>query len=561
MLDQATASLSGGQAARVSLAATLLARFDVFLLDEPTNDLDLDGLDRLEAFVTGLDAAVAVVSHDRVFLDRVVTDVVELDEHDHTARWFGGGWAAYLADRDVARRHAEEEYEGYRQQRQTLVDRARTQREWSVQGVQPGPAGHQRARQVHPPLPHRQLRAASPPRRRRPTRRSPGWRSSTSRGRAGTSSLEIAAAPRSGAVVARLDGAVVDRGAFRLGPVDLEIGWAERVAILGANGAGKSTLIDAILGRVELTAGERWVGPGVVVGELEQRRSQFATYQPLLDVVTGASGLRAEEARSLLAKFGLAADHVGRPSNTLSPGERTRAGLALFMARGVNLIVLDEPTNHLDLPAIEQLEQALDTFEGTVLLSPTTAGSWRPSGPTAPSASSPARSPRPEAEPHASPSTCTPGDAAWVAVPVPFSHGSWSQRRRAGRAARRGRGQAAARRAGGRGADGDPARRAPGHHHHAHAGARLRARRRVLLRRRAARRGAGPAGPLLRDGHGDGDGVQRGDGGDRWPGTGARAAAHDHHVVVRLVRDGPRDAARPRCTRSSARCRSTWTCC
>src|SRR4029079_2257014 len=85
----------------------------------------------------------------------------------------------------------------------------------------------------------------------------------------------VAARTRSGAVVARLDGAVVDRGLFRLGPVDLEIGWAERVAVLGSNGAGKSTLSDAILGRVELTSGDRWVGPGVVVGELEQRRSQF----------------------------------------------------------------------------------------------------------------------------------------------------------------------------------------------------------------------------------------------------------------------------------------------
>ncbi len=367
VLAQATASLSGGQAARVSLAATLLARFDVFLLDEPTNDLDLDGLDRLEAFVTGLDAAVAVVSHDRVFLDRVVTDVLELDEHDHTARWFGGGWAAYLADREVARRHAEEEYAGYRQQRQTLVDRARTQREWSVQGVSRARKDSserdkfiRRFRINSSEHVAAKAKATDKALARMTVVDKPweGW----------DLHLEIAAAPRSGAVVARLDGAVVDRGSFRLGPVDLEIGWAERVAVLGVNGAGKSTLIDAILGRVQLTDGDRWVGPGVVVGELEQRRSQFATYQPLLDVVTGASGLRSEEARSLLAKFGLAADHVHRPSNTLSPGERTRAGLALFMARGVNLIVLDEPTNHLDLPAIEQLEQALDTFEGTVLL-------------------------------------------------------------------------------------------------------------------------------------------------------------------------------------------------
>jgi ATPase subunit of ABC transporter with duplicated ATPase domains len=106
----------------------------------------------------------------------------------------------------------------------------------------------------------------------------------------------------------------------------------------------------------------------VVVGELSQRRDRFATDTALLDVVIDATGLPLSEARSLLAKFGLGADHVGRPAARLSPGERTRANLALFMAEGVNLLVLDEPTNHLDLVAIEQLEQALSRFVGTLLL-------------------------------------------------------------------------------------------------------------------------------------------------------------------------------------------------
>jgi ATPase subunit of ABC transporter with duplicated ATPase domains len=180
--------------------------------------------------------------------------------------------------------------------------------------------------------------------------------------------FEIGTAERSGDVVASLHGAVVERGDFRLGPVDLQIGWAERVAILGENGAGKSTLIDVVLGRIPVSAGSAHLGPGVVVGELSQRRDRFATDRSLIDVVLDATSLPLNEARSLLAKFGLTADHVARPSERLSPGERTRANLALFMAEGVNCLVLDEPTNHLDLVAIEQLEQALDRYVGTLLL-------------------------------------------------------------------------------------------------------------------------------------------------------------------------------------------------
>jgi ATPase subunit of ABC transporter with duplicated ATPase domains len=161
---------------------------------------------------------------------------------------------------------------------------------------------------------------------------------------------------------------VVERGGFRLGPVDLDIAWADRLALVGPNGAGKTTLLDAILGRLPLDAGTAQLGPSVVVGELSQRRDRFATSRTPFEVVSDATGQSASEVRSLLAKFGLGADHVARPSRELSPGERTRASLALFMAEGVNCLVLDEPTNHLDLAAIEQLEQALDRFTGTVLL-------------------------------------------------------------------------------------------------------------------------------------------------------------------------------------------------
>ena len=368
LLEQDMATLSGGQAARASMAGVLLSQFDVFLLDEPTNDLDFDGLDRLERFLDGLAAGVVVVSHDRAFLERTITSVVEIDDHDHTARWFDGGWAAYLAERATARRHAEEAFEGYRARRRELEDRARTQRQWAVQGVRTAkkrPRDHDKAQKGF--FANRTEKQAA---KVRITEKALARLEDVEKPWEGWDlRFSVAAAARSGDVVARLEGAVVERGSFRLGPLDLEIAWGDRLAILGPNGSGKSTLLAALLGRLPLAEGERWLGPSVVVGEIDQSRSRLSGDGTLLDAFTAESGMGSQAgARSLLAKFGLGAGHVLRPAASLTPGERTRATLAVLMARGVNCLVLDEPTNHLDLPAIEQLESALESYDGTLVL-------------------------------------------------------------------------------------------------------------------------------------------------------------------------------------------------
>jgi len=367
LVDAPTSTLSGGEAARASLASVLLSRFDVLLLDEPTNDLDFVGLERLEQFVQDGEGAVAVVSHDRAFLERTITSVVELDEHAHTAKEYAGGWAAYLEARATARRHAEEEYAAYRAERSRLEERSRTQRQWAVQGVRRAKRDDgerdkyiRHARIVRSEQQAAKARATDRVLERLEIVEKPweGW----------ALRLEIASAGRSREHVVRLDGAVVERGGFRLGPVDLDVRWGDRMVIVGPNGSGKTTLLLAVLGRVPLVAGSRHVGPSVVVGEIDQTRTAFSGPAHLLDAFIAETGLILPEARSLLAKFGLEADHVLRPTATLSPGERTRAVLARFQAQGVNCLVLDEPTNHLDLPAIEQLEQALESYEGTLLL-------------------------------------------------------------------------------------------------------------------------------------------------------------------------------------------------
>jgi ATPase subunit of ABC transporter with duplicated ATPase domains len=367
-LDQPMTSLSGGQAARAGLASLLLSRYDVFLLDEPTNDLDLDGLERLERFVAGLRSATVLVSHDREFLARTVDRVVELDLAQQQVKTYGGGYEAYLEERAVARRHAREDYEEYATTKDSLEVRARTQRAWMEKGVK-----NARRKASDNDKVGRKFRAEATEKQaakaRQTDRRIERLEVVEEPRKEWELQMEIAAAPRAGAVVATLRSAVVRRSGFTLGPIDLQIDWADKVAITGANGAGKSTLLAALLGRVELEEGSAALGPGVVVGEVDQARRLFLDDVPLAEAFAREVPEFADaDVRTLLAKFGLKAAHVLRSAATLSPGERTRAALALLQARGVNLLVLDEPTNHLDLPAIEQLESALDRYPGTLLL-------------------------------------------------------------------------------------------------------------------------------------------------------------------------------------------------
>jgi ATPase subunit of ABC transporter with duplicated ATPase domains len=361
-----TSTLSGGEAARVSLASLLLSRFDVFLLDEPTNDLDLAGLDRLERWVVGLDAPVALVSHDRAFLERTITDVVEIDHHSRRATRFSGGWTAFVEERETARRHAQERYDEYAGKRQSLVDRGQREREWAAKGAMRAKKSGETDKHIK----HHQLNQ---------TEQLAGRAARTDKAMERLDVVEeprklwqlryeIPTSARSGDIVVTAQGAVVDRGDFRLGPMDLDIAFGDRIAIVGSNGSGKSTLLDLLLGRRQPTSGRITFGSSVVLGEIEQARSHLVSDDGLLTAFCNVTGLSVAPARTLLAKFALGPDQLDRLGDTLSPGERTRASMAVLMANGANLLVLDEPTNHLDLAAIEQLEAAVAAFTGTLLL-------------------------------------------------------------------------------------------------------------------------------------------------------------------------------------------------
>ncbi|HKD33855.1 MAG TPA: ABC-F family ATP-binding cassette domain-containing protein [Gaiellaceae bacterium] len=342
-------NLSGGQAARGRLAELFRADHDVYCLDEPTNDLDFEGLEWLERAVQGVKGSVVLVSHDREFLDRTVARIVELEEGRNRLREWPGGWSEYEAARSHARERQYRRYEESDERRRDIESLLRARR---GQARAHGRGADRRGTQALKSKVRQAERALE--RVEQVEKPFEPWELH----------LELQPTGRGGELVVRLEGAVVERGRFRLGPVDLDVYRGDRFVVAGRNGSGKSTLLGALTGAIPLTAGRRQLGTRTVLGELEQARERFAVDAPLVEAFGGPQ----REARTLLAKFGLGADDVLRPARTLSPGERTRAELALLSARGVNCLILDEPTNHLDLPAIEELEAALAGYPGTIVL-------------------------------------------------------------------------------------------------------------------------------------------------------------------------------------------------
>lgn len=365
--ERDASTLSGGEDAKVALASIELSNFDIVLLDEPTNNLDFEGLRRLERWIKSREGGTVIVSHDRALLEVTVDTVLELDSRSRGAREYHGGWSGFQSERANELRLAREAFDHYEEQKLQLKTRAIRQRQWADDGVRKevkNPRDHDKAQRDF-----RINRTENQAHRARQLERTlenlevvekpfEGW----------DLRFSINETKRSGDVVLRLSEAVVNRPSFQLGPVDFEIRWGDRVAISGSNGSGKSTLVEALLGKLDLTGGERWMGPSVVVGVLGQDRRALRGDDNLVHYFSERCGLTMSETRTLLAKFGLTAMHVTRASRLLSPGERTRAELASFQALGVNLLVLDEPTNHLDLPAIEQLESALKGYAGTLML-------------------------------------------------------------------------------------------------------------------------------------------------------------------------------------------------
>jgi ATPase subunit of ABC transporter with duplicated ATPase domains len=367
LFDRPLSTLSGGQAARAGLAALRIARFDAVLLDEPTNHLDADGLERLRGLIDDTPGAVVLVSHDRALLGAVADVVVELDARTGRATRHAGGWDAYRRERDAAQRRARAKYEQAAAERARIAAAERETRRRaaaSMNHVRTHPRDGDKHAQEWVKMRAEEMAGRA---RKMGTRAArvelpdAPWEHRRLR-------LRLTAAERRGAWVVALEGAVVRRGEWSLGPLELAVAHGDRLLLSGANGSGKSTLIGLLAGRLAPAAGRRRVAPAAVVAELGQDRDALAGPRKLAAQVRELTGLDDATARTALAAFGLGTDAASRPAATLTPGERTRAELAVLAQRRATCLLLDEPSNHLDVESLEVLEAALEDWPGALVV-------------------------------------------------------------------------------------------------------------------------------------------------------------------------------------------------
>lgn len=353
--------LSGGEQTRLGLARLLLQRPDILLLDEPTNHLDIDGLEWLERYLQAHRGAALVVSHDRTFLDRTVTRILEMDPEAHAVREYVGNYTAYTEQK--ARERAAHE-QAYREQQERIA-----QLESAVRGLE-GQARGIEAETIHyhyRKIAKKVARQAVVRRRRIERMLSDEERVEKPR-QSWKMKLEFVETPPSGQEVLRLEGIAKAYGQRTLfADVNLMLRRGERVALVGPNGCGKTTLLRLITGEQDPSAGSVTLGANVRWGYLAQGQDTLDSSSTPYETVRRAAPLDETDARRFLHLFLFAGDEVFVPIGNLSSGERTRLALGTLVLQGCNFLILDEPTNHLDIPSRERFEEALDGFEGTVL--------------------------------------------------------------------------------------------------------------------------------------------------------------------------------------------------
>ncbi|WP_340673464.1 ribosomal protection-like ABC-F family protein [Brevibacillus agri] len=342
------AQLSGGEKTKAGLAKLLCQKSDVLLLDEPTNHLDVESMEWLEQFLQSYPGTVLIISHDRYFLDAVVTSIYHVDGGE--AEYYIGNYSAFAAEREERLLRQFAAYQEQQKKIKKMKETIKRLKEWGNRSNPPNEAFHRRAKSMEKAL-------ARIERIERPKME------------ADRMGLQFNKTDRSGQDVLIVKGVHKAYGGKPLfSDASLLLRFGERKALLGPNGCGKSTLIRMLLGEIEPDAGTLKLGSSVKVGYLSQQALEGDQNQRLIDAFRDVAKVTEAEARHLLARFLFYGEHVFKRISQLSGGERMRLRLAQLMHQDINLLILDEPTNHLDIEARETLEEALADFHGSLFI-------------------------------------------------------------------------------------------------------------------------------------------------------------------------------------------------
>ncbi|MEB6113054.1 ABC-F type ribosomal protection protein [Kurthia gibsonii] len=345
LVEENFEQLSGGEKTKVTLCKILLQEPDILLLDEPTNHLDLHAIEWLEKYLQQFKGTVIVVSHDRQFMNHVVTKVIEIE--DGQAWVSHGNYDAFLQAKEDKYAREFSQYQEQQKKIKKIRDAIRRLRQWANEASPPNPDLYRKAKVMERML--ERMEKVKKPRVQKKMK------------------LQLTASERSGKEVAQFYDVAKSYDRLLFKEVTFDVYWQDTLAIIGENGAGKSTLLKMLLGEEQPDEGIVELGSSVKIGYLAQHLIEADPEARLIDVFRSELMMTEPEARHILAQFLFYGADVFKKFKNMSGGERMRLKLAQLMQQEINLLILDEPTNHLDIESREVLEENLEQFEGTII--------------------------------------------------------------------------------------------------------------------------------------------------------------------------------------------------
>lgn len=367
-LDKKVGDLSGGQQTKLALASILVAKYDVFLLDEPTNNLDIAGIEILERFIAGSKAGFLIISHDRRFLKETMNKIVDLKPDAGGMEFFGGGYADWRVAQERERASQAKAHREAVNERNKLEDAMQRKMAQSVRTDRAEKGSKDNDKMAADKKNENAANTLAKASKALETRLERLEDVERPDEEVDLKLLFPTTESKPGGDMVKLEKATAKYDDKELGPYNFVARGGDRIAVIGPNGEGKSTFVKLLTGILEPAKGTREAAEATRIGLVEQQPEFDCPDEPLVDNVARMAGVDGTKAATELARFGILRESQVLPANRVSPGQRGKAFLAVHALRATNLLIMDEPTNHLDVRAAEALGKALATYPGSLIV-------------------------------------------------------------------------------------------------------------------------------------------------------------------------------------------------